>query len=122
MTSDAEELKNKKTEDKRQAFIERSGKKIHTVEFNKLLLSSVDKIHKSDRQPCKTAKNLNVSVASPLVLSRPSTKFEYAFSKIQDLRIDGGSEPQILFIASNYRRGPPPRSLHGNFVEARNSV
>lgn len=83
-TFDAEKLKYKKTEEKRKAFVERSSKKIHTVEFKKLLLSSVDKIHKSDCLPCKTAKNLNVSVASPLVSSPLvlSTKFHHAFSRL----------------------------------------
>jgi hypothetical protein len=40
---DPEEFRNKKTVEKRKAYIERSGKKVHTVEFNKLLLSTVGK-------------------------------------------------------------------------------
>jgi hypothetical protein len=122
LTFDVGELKNKKSEEKRKAFIERSGKRIHTVDFRNLMLSSIGKIHKNDRQPCETAKHLNISVASPLVLDRLSTKFYNAFSKLEHLRINGGYEPHFLLANSHYRRGPPPRALHCDFIEAHESV
>lgn len=119
---DPEEFRNKKAVEKRKAYIARSGKKVHTVEFNKLLLSTVGKIHKNDRHPCNTAKILNISVASPLVLSRLSAKFQHAFSKLEQVTIDGGFTPFINMVDIRYRHGPRAETLHCGFVMDRAAV
>lgn len=97
--------------EKRKAWIERSGKRFHTVEIGDTLdygnLTAIAKMKRSYVPFIENAKRVRLHITDNKILRRLCAKFPQAFDAIQDLYIDGGS---LTFESA--REAYPNHHLH----------